>query len=65
MREIEDKKDIEMQIKEIIPKIAMTVLIIDGKTLDSIISFGDILESQFFEIAIKAPCVCVCRCSPT
>lgn len=43
----------------------MTVLIIDGKTLDSILTLGESLEQQFFEIAIKAPCVCVCRCSPT
>lgn len=65
MRELEDKKEIEMHIKEVASKIAMTVLIIDGKTLDSILTLGDSIEQQFFENAIKAPCVCVCRCSPT
>lgn len=37
---------------------------IDGNTLD-ICLHNKKLEQQFFEIACKAPVVCVCRCSPT
>lgn len=65
MREIEDEVIVEQSIKDISPKIAMTVLIIDGKTLDTILTGRNYLEKKFFELAIKAPCVCVCRCSPT
>jgi hypothetical protein len=38
MREIEDEVIVEQSIKDISPKIAMTVLIIDGKTLDTILT---------------------------
>ena len=65
MREIEDAAQVEMAIKETSPKILQTVLIIDGKTLDTILEGRNNLEQKFFELAIKAPCVCVCRCSPT
>jgi phospholipid-translocating ATPase len=41
------------------------VLVLDGKTLDTILNNGKYLETVFFEIAIKAPSVCVCTCSPT
>jgi magnesium-transporting ATPase (P-type) len=44
MREIVEKKDIEMHIKEISPKIGGTVLIIDGKTLDTILTHSGSLE---------------------
>jgi phospholipid-translocating ATPase len=64
MRELTDKKDILDHIKEILGKIETTVIIIDGKSLDNIIDTTDV-EASFFETAIKAPCVCVCRCSPT
>ena len=65
MRELEERKDIEQHIKDLVQKITMTVLIIDGKTLDSILMSGEQIEQEFFLLAIKAPCVCVCRCSPT
>lgn len=64
MREIEDYRQVLENIKDFAPKVLTTVLIIDGKTLDTILK-NDNCEEQFFEIAIKAPCVCVCRCSPT
>jgi len=64
MREIDDPKIIKDHLKEIAPKILTTVLIIDGKTLDTILKNND-TEQAFFDISIKAPCVCVCRCSPT
>jgi phospholipid-translocating ATPase len=41
-----------------------TILMIDGQTLDVCLSSA-ILEDTFFRVATKAPCVCVCRCSPT
>jgi phospholipid-translocating ATPase len=40
------------------------ILIIDGKSLDVILD-SDELTKQFFEVAMLAPCLCVCRCSPT
>lgn len=41
-----------------------SILIIDGKTLDTIFD-SDQLLFQFFEVAMLAPCLCICRCSPT
>lgn len=44
MREIEDGMLVEQSIKDISPKIATTVLIIDGKTLDTILEGRNNLE---------------------
>jgi len=44
MREIEDEVSVEQAIKDISPKIAMTVLIIDGKTLDTILKGRNNME---------------------
>jgi len=63
MREISNKTECEERIKQL-KFIQKTTLIIDGKTLDTIMSFES-LTQEFFTVAIKAPCVCVCRCSPT
>lgn len=41
-----------------------TTVIIDGKTLDIILNYQEAGDA-FFKAAIQAPCVCVCRCSPT
>lgn len=41
-----------------------SILIIDGKTLDTIFD-SEQLVFQFFEVAMLAPCLCICRCSPT
>ena len=41
-----------------------SILIIDGKTLDTIFDSAN-LTYEFFMIAMLAPCLCVCRCSPT
>lgn len=66
MRELTEKKVILEHIKDVSPRVQVTVIIIDGKSLDTIINTGSAdLEQAFFELAIKAPCVCVCRCSPT
>jgi len=64
MREIDDHKALKESLKEFSHKVLNTVLIIDGKTLDTILKNED-CEQQFFETSMKAPCVCVCRCSPT
>jgi phospholipid-translocating ATPase len=37
---------------------------IDGQTLDLMLTRPN-LEEKFWSAATKAPCVCVCRCSPT
>ena len=44
MREIEDGVLVEQSIKDITPKITSTVLIIDGKTLDTILGGRKNLE---------------------
>jgi len=44
MREIEDSIEVELSIKDIAPKISQTVLIIDGKTLDTILQGPNNLE---------------------
>ncbi len=64
IREVEDNKMIKDHLKEFSTKSQNSVLIIDGKSLDTILKSLD-NEQAFFEVAIKAPCVCVCRCSPT
>mmetsp|Transcript_9353 Transcript_9353/g.7129 ORF Transcript_9353/g.7129 Transcript_9353/m.7129 type:complete len:93 (-) Transcript_9353:892-1170(-) len=64
MRELEDALVIKQHLKEFSMKGNSSILIIDGKTLDNILNQED-LTVNFFEVAIKAPCVCICRCSPT
>lgn len=64
MREIDDPKVLRESLRDFTPKVLSTVLIVDGKTLDTVFK-DEYCEQQFFDVAIKAPCVCVCRCSPT
>lgn len=64
MRELGDYQEISDKLDRLTRQILRTTLIIDGKTLDSILP-EQALKDRFFDIAIKAPCVCVCRCSPT
>lgn len=64
IREIEDEKLIKEHLKDYTSKTKNTVVIIDGKSLETVIKYEE-CEKMFFENAIKAPCVCVCRCSPT
>jgi len=56
-------RDVEMSLEEFEKK-TNTLLMIDGTTLDIILSKAT-LEENFFTSATKAPAVCVCRCSPT
>ena len=64
MRELTDRIMINTHLKDFATKSLQSVLIIDGKTIDAILNFEDSLN-MFFKVAINAPCVCVCRCSPT
>lgn len=52
------------RIKQLLKNVQKTTLIIDGTTLDTILGNEDCC-TQFFNAAIKAPTVCICRCSPT
>lgn len=58
------QNEIAKKLLDYRPKAPKTILIIDGKTLD-IIFESDRLIQEFFTGAILAPCLCVCRCSPT
>ena len=57
-------KEAETRLKEFSEKVEKSVLMIDGKSLDFMMS-NSLLEERFFSIATLAPSVCVCRCSPT
>ena len=63
IRDLTTVRDVEMRISEF-EKQTNTLLMIDGTSLDVILSRAT-LEEQFFLAATKAPSVCVCRCSPT
>ena len=41
-----------------------SILIVDGNSLDAILQNPE-YTAQFFELGMRAPCLCVCRCSPT
>ena len=63
MRDQVDHIDAESLLAEFERK-QNTILMIDGQTLDLMLSKTS-LENRFWAAATKAPCVCVCRCSPT
>jgi phospholipid-translocating ATPase len=42
-----------------------TTLVIDGTSLDTVFNNPGQIMDDFFRLAIKAACVCICRCSPT
>jgi magnesium-transporting ATPase (P-type) len=58
------KSEISSKLADFRKKVKKSILIIDGKTLDTIFE-SDILIEEFFMIAMQAPCLCICRCSPT
>lgn len=64
MRELSDQNECMERVKKLLKVISKTCLIIDGKTLDTILQHEHLCE-VFFAVATQAPCVCVCRCSPT
>jgi phospholipid-translocating ATPase len=51
-------------LEEFSRKATNSILMIDGQTIDLVLSDPK-LETKFFTESTKAPSVCVCRCSPT
>lgn len=64
MRELTKPAEIYHKIDLFEPHALNTTLIIDGKTLTTIM-IDEPLKMRFYEQAMRAPCVCICRCSPT
>ncbi|CAI2369958.1 unnamed protein product [Moneuplotes crassus] len=64
MKEIDNLNEAEFRLKELERNVENSCFMIDGNTLDVCMSNKN-TEETFFEIACKAPVVCVCRCSPT
>ena len=56
--------EISLKLTDFRKRVKKTILIIDGKTLDTIFESEELIF-QFFDVAMLAPCLCVCRCSPT
>ena len=63
MRELDSVREVELKLNDFEQR-TNTLLFIDGQTLDLVTS-KKTLEERFFKAATLAPCVCVCRCSPT
>ena len=64
MRDMTDKYDAGKKLDEFSRTASHTVLMIDGQTVDLVLS-DKALEEKFFKEATRSPSVCVCRCSPT
>ena len=64
MRDMTDPADVERRLEEFSRKATNVILMIDGTTVDTILSHKK-LEDRFFQESTKSPSVCVCRCSPT
>lgn len=64
MREIKTPREFLAKIDELHKKEEMTTVIIDGKSLNVVLNDEECMD-RFFYSVIRAPCVCVCRCSPT
>jgi phospholipid-translocating ATPase len=64
MRELSSASEIYHKIDIFSNHATNCTLIIDGKTLSTIMN-DEPLKLRFFEQAMRAPCVCICRCSPT
>lgn len=56
--------EVSLKLNDFRKRAKKTILIIDGRTLDTILDSEE-LKFQFFDVAMLAPCLCVCRCSPT
>jgi phospholipid-translocating ATPase len=59
-----NKTDILFRISQFNKVAKNTVLIVDGKCLEVILEYKELVY-QFFKAALRAPNVCLCRCSPT
>lgn len=64
MKELHTVQEIESKLKEVDRQILDSCLMIDGHTIGNCMK-NPKLEAFYFEVACKAPVVCVCRCSPT
>jgi phospholipid-translocating ATPase len=64
MKEMHNVNEVEYKLKEVERFITTSCLMIDGHTLDICMS-NKRTEAMFFDVACRAPVVCVCRCSPT
>ena len=56
--------DILSMLDELHKHVKNTTIVIDGKSFDTVLKDERCMDSFFYK-AIQAPCVCVCRCSPT
>jgi phospholipid-translocating ATPase len=63
MKELKDTLEVDLHLTQFESKTS-SILMIDGNTLDICMATKK-MEEKFFKIATLAPCVCVCRCSPT
>ena len=59
-----NKTDILFRMSQFNKIAKNTVLVVDGKCLDVILEHHELVY-QFFKSAVRAPNVCLCRCSPT
>jgi phospholipid-translocating ATPase len=64
MKEMHSMNEVDYKLKELERNVTNSCLMIDGGTLDICMS-NKRIEQMFFDIACRAPVVCVCRCSPT
>ena len=64
MRELTDPAEVIETLELLRNQVKNTCVIIDGKTLETILNSQQAKEN-FFQKVIQAPCVCICRCSPT
>jgi len=63
MRDVSSASEVINLVQEVIKTVTNTTIIIDGRTLETIFNSPE-AQDAFFNAAIQAPCVCVCRCSP-
>ena len=63
MREMNEVRQIEDEIRLYNNNVSSKMLMIDGSTLDFILE-REMLSQEFFSVASKAESVCICRCSP-
>ena len=64
MREIKETAKIISELDAMYKYVKNTTVVIDGKSLNTVLNDQECMD-RFFSLVILAPCVCVCRCSPT
>jgi hypothetical protein len=58
------KRTIQDKINVYQKQIKNSILVVDGTCLTVILEHKELLDN-FFRIALKAPCLALCRCTPT